>query len=885
MRNIFTFCTRSLVSLCLLGVFGSGLYGQACTTTASGSNCTRSSFPYGNILPNNGCGTFNTINPYSPGEYFTIPVLNGACYTVSTCGSPVDTRISAFQGASATTNPFAYNDDNGPDCSAAQASVVLVPNFTDVTTVDVREGACLVGGSSSITVKVRQNNNLTMTSSGADMCAGETRNLSATPASITGSIPTGAGDVGTFSGTGVNGTVFTAPSPAGASQIYTITYTFGYCNVTQDITVFNDPTVSAAGPDQVTCDPSTSLAGNTAAIGNGTWTIVSGPGSLTNAGSPAATVSGLIEDSTTVLVWTISNGPCLATTDTMLITREDAPTTPLAGSDFDICSDTATLGANNITVGQGTWSLIGGSGTIASPTSANSMVTGLAVGPNTFRWTSSNGNCPTLADDVVITRNAPPTLSNAGANQAICDTFAILAGSSPSVGTGTWAVVSGGGTVTSPANPNSTVTGLSVGSNTFVWSITNGICPASNDTLEIIRNSPPAAPTATGNTTVCEGSATMITAASAATSPSYLWWDSIVAGNTLAQTTVLNTGPLLDTTTFWLTVTDGATGCTSDRTPITVDVIPAPMVDLGPDTTVCQGDTVCFDAGAGLAGYVWNTSELTQSICTTTPGMYWVVVTDANNCQNLDTVFLNTNPTPMLDAGMDTEFCTGTSVTIGDVNPDPNATHSWSPSGNTPTISVNAGGTYILTATGTNGCEVSDTVLVTELDVPAAAFSMDTSGCPTILFSDNSTDATSWSWNFGNGTSGNGPTATQNYSNSGGGTYTVTLTVSNICGTDSSSQTLEISCLVGIDPLLSNLSVSLYPNPNQGQFRVSFSELKEDAEIQVFDMTGKEIYQRPIENPNGSHEEVIDLGEVSQGVYFFRLKVGSYQMTKRLVVE
>lgn len=858
---------------------------QTCSTTISGTSCNRSGFPFGNILPNQGCGNFNTINPYSPGEYFTLPVLNGACYTVSTCGSAVDTRLSAFQGASATTSPYAHNSGNGPDCTGNQASLVLVPNFTDVTTVDVREGACLAGGSSSITVKVRQNNNLAFTSSSADMCAGSTRTLAATPASVTGSIPAGAGDVGTFSGTGVNGTTFTAPSPAGASQIYTITYTFGYCNVTQDITVFNDPTIATAGPDQVTCDPTATLAGNVAAIGNGVWTIISGPGSVTNPGSPGATVSGLIEDSTTVVVWTISNGPCLASTDTVMITREDAPTTPVAGADFSVCSDSATLGGNSITVGQGMWSLIGGSGTIASPNSANSTVTSLGFGPNTFRWTSTNGNCPALFDDVVITRDQEPTQAAAGANQSICDTMAIMSGNAPSVGTGTWAVISGSGTPMSPNNPNSTINGIGVGTNLVTWTISNGTCPVSVDTVEVIRNTPPSLPTVSGNTTICEGSATQLTAMSGAANPSYLWWDSITAGNTLAQTTVFNTGPLVTTTTFYLSVTDGSTSCSSDRAAITVNVLPAPAVDLGADTTVCEGDTVCFDAGAGLSGYVWNTSELTQQICPSAPGMYWVIVTDANNCQNMDTVMLSNLPAPNLDAGMDVDFCTGSSVTIGETNPDSAATYIWNTTATTPTISVNTGGTYILTAVGANNCDVSDTVIVNELDVPTSAFSMDTSNCPLILFSDNSTDATSWSWNFGDGTTGNGQSPVHSYTNSGGGTYTVTLTVSNICGTDSSSQTLEISCLVGVDPLLSDLDVSLYPNPNQGRFQVNFNDLRQDADLQVFDLTGKEIYKKYVENPNGSHEEIIDLGEVSQGVYLFRLTVGDYQMTKRLIVK
>jgi len=883
-KTITLFKLGALLCLFTLGIFIPAS-SQTCTTTATGTpSCTvRSNFFYSDVqLP--GCGMTQTESPYSPGEYFRLPVLEGGCYTISTCNNSIDTKVSVYEGTQ-TTNPFAYNDDNGPECATAQASVVIVPNFTDYASVDVREGNCLAGGSASISVDVRQNNNLTFTSSSADMCEGETRTLSATPAPVTVTAQPGSGDVGTFIGTGVGGTTFTAPIPSGASQTYTVTYTFGYCSTTQDITVFKNPSPSIAGVDQIVCASSTVLSGNVATTGLGTWNVVSGPGTVANTNSPASNLTGLIEDSTTVLTWTISNGPCVPSVDTVTISRESAPTTPLAGNNANVCADSTMLMGNAITVGTGTWSLIGGTGTFTSPNSATTSVTGLGIGPNTFRWTAVNGNCPALTDDVVITRDEAPTMAFAGADQSSCDTFAILAGNAPSVGTGTWTVVTGGGSATSPNNPNTTVTGLTVGNNDIIWSIANGSCPASVDTISVTRNIPPAPPMVNGNTTVCEGSGTQLTATSSATTPSFLWWDSLTAGNTLAATAQYNTGPLNATTTFWVTTTDGSTNCTSDRGPITVTVLPAPAVSLGTDSTVCAGDTVCFDAGSNLQGYVWNTNEVTQVICPTTPGMYWVIVTDSNNCQNSDTVMLNNNPTPALDAGMDVEFCTGTTTTIGEVNPDTSATYMWNTMATTPTLSVSTGGTYVLTATSGAGCDAVDSVIVTERDVPTASFSIDTSNCPIIQFTDNSTDATAWSWDFGNGTGSSIASPSQDYTNSGGGAYNVTLTVTNLCGTDSITLPFEISCLVGIDPILTNLEVAIYPNPSQGTFKVQMSELRQDANIQIFELSGKEVYRSAVADPQGSYEERIDLGDVAQGMYFLRLTVGDYQMTKRLVVE
>ncbi|MFN8396637.1 MAG: hypothetical protein U0176_18575 [Bacteroidia bacterium] len=297
---------------------------QCGTNTQLGgqSGCVRSSFYLGEWLPNAGCGVATTISNYGPGYYFRMPVLQGGCYTVTTCGSGIDTHINAFQGAN-TTGPFAYDDDSGPYCTGLQASIIMTPNFTDYARVDVREYPCNAGGSSSITVQLWQNNNLSITSSAANMCEGQTRALTATPATVVVAAQPGSGDLGTFTGTGVSGTNFTAPTPASSSAANSITYTFGYCSTTQSITVFRNPTVANAGPDQLSCSATATLAGNAPTYGSGAWSIVSGPGTVTTPSSPTSTVTGLVSGTPTTLRWTISNGPCTASSDDVIITVDN----------------------------------------------------------------------------------------------------------------------------------------------------------------------------------------------------------------------------------------------------------------------------------------------------------------------------------------------------------------------------------------------------------------------------------------------------------------------------------------------------------------------------------------------------------------------------------
>lgn len=312
--------------VCSLFVFigaGSSLVNAQCASnTTSGTSCVRNG-PFSQEINVNACGAFTSVTNYSPATYFRTPVLNGGCYSVSTCGSSIDTQISAYQG-NATTNPFAYNDDNGPLCTGTAASINMIPNFTDFARVDVSQFNCLPGGTSSITVRVRQNNNLTFTSSAADMCQGQTRTISATPAPTTAF--GNAGDPGTYSGTGVTGTTFTAPTPAGASQNVTLTYTFGFCTATQVITVYRNPSPSNAGPDQTVGVNNTVLAATNPAFGTGTWTVIAGSGTFSNANDPSATVTGLSPGINTFR-WTVTNGPCTANSNDVNITFDGTPPT------------------------------------------------------------------------------------------------------------------------------------------------------------------------------------------------------------------------------------------------------------------------------------------------------------------------------------------------------------------------------------------------------------------------------------------------------------------------------------------------------------------------------------------------------------------------------
>lgn len=99
--------------------------------------------------------------------------------------------------------------------------------------------------------------------------------------------------------------------------------------------------------------------------------------------------------------------------------------------------------------------------------------------------TSSNGP---MSNVVTVTVNAAPTTADAGTDftTGACVTTATLAGNTPSTGSGTWTIVSGPGSVTTPSSPSSGVTGLQAGvATTFRWTISNSPCTDSFDEVTI----------------------------------------------------------------------------------------------------------------------------------------------------------------------------------------------------------------------------------------------------------------------------------------------------------------------------------------------------------------------------------------------------------------
>lgn len=316
---------------------------------------------------------------------------------------------------------------------------------------------------------------------------------------------------------------------------------------------------------------------------------------------------------------------------------------------------------------------------------------------------------------------------------------------------------------------------------------------------------------------------------------------------------------------------------------VNVTILNAPGVDLGADTTVCG--RLRLDAGFGAASYLWSTGDTTQTFRADQTGNYSVTVTISNGCTATDDINLVVNPIPISDMGPDTLICPGdTLCLIGGI--DAVNSYQWSTGAQTQSICVTGGGVYSVENTTAAGCSNSDTIQVF-FDAPRAVIDFDTNSCPIIFFFDASPGggATSWLWDFGDSTTATVQNPIHDYTNSGTGVYTVNLTTTNRCGISDTSAVVFVSCAIGIEELWRD-EVKVYPNPNEGDFRVALEGLTaSEGEILVLDVLGRSVWQQPLRSISSAETIDIQLPESASGIYFVKVRLGARYAVRKVRVE
>jgi hypothetical protein len=167
--------------------------------------------------------------------------------------------------------------------------------------------------------------------------------------------------------------------------------------------------------------------------------------------------------------------------------------------------------------------------------------------------------------------------------------------------------------------------------------------------------------------------------------------------------------------------------------------------------------------------------------------------------------------------------------------------------------------------------------------VAAFGFTVQPNGAD-VTFNAAASTGTSFDWTFGDGGTGSGVTVQHTYAT--GGSYTVCLVVTDsVCNsTDTICQT--VLATVGIEEGLIGQSLNLYPNPNDGKFRVEFQvEGLKNVEVRVMSLLGQVLYSNKPGNVSGTYREELDLSSQAAGVYILQIISEDGTVSRRVTVR
>lgn len=158
-------------------------------------------------------------------------------------------------------------------------------------------------------------------------------------------------------------------------------------------------------------------------------------------------------------------------------------------------------------------------------------------------------------------------------------------------------------------------------------------------------------------------------------------------------------------------------GCDTLSSSISITISQNFSVNLGNDTTICNGKSVILSAPSGFANYNWqlngnNIGSNSPSLNATQAGIYSVLITDSLGCTGTDSLAVNIN-TVIVSLGSDITICNNDSILITSTSGF--AQYQWLLNGNIIPLNTNSfyasmPGTYTVTVTDSIGCIASDSL-------------------------------------------------------------------------------------------------------------------------------------------------------------------------------
>ncbi len=665
-----------------------------------------------------GAGNSHTVSPSADITYTVTGTDVNGCEGTATVSITVDPGSVAPTGADATPSDICsgssstlsviggslepgatwewYTGSCGGTSAGSGSSISVSPSST--TTYYVRaEGSCNTTACASVTVTIKTNSTAPSSASASPdpVCLGDPVVLSFTGGT------SGTGAIAQWYESSCGGTAVGSGNSLSVTPSGTTTYYVRYegdCNTTSCVSVSvttdagGNPDISPAGPFCTTGSAVTLSA----ADAGGTWSGTGITDVSTGEFDPSVAGSG-----DHVITYTLP-GPC-ADSDTETIHVDDALDATISPQS-DMCASDAIIFLSAADAG-GTWSgpgIVDASTGEFDPAAAGS-------GDITISYVIGSGAClDSDTETFHVYADVDATINAAG---PFCTSDSPVLLTAASAG-GTW---SGTG-ITDPATGEFDPGSVTPGNYVITYDIVNGECSDSDTESISVQDAPD--PTITSATDFCvNGTSVLLSAAS--------------SGGTWSGTGITDpaTGAFDPSTagvgTHTITYENTAGSCVAtDQVDIEVHAEP----DIITDNTVeplCYGQangSIQISSSADSPVFTWPDMSTGDTYSNASAGSYTVSVQDAYGCTSSQSIVLG-QPAQLTASFSDVQqpSCNGdndgsltATATGGTVSGDYSWT--WSTGDNVQSVTNLPPGTYSLTVSDDNGCQIVISETLSEPD-------------------------------------------------------------------------------------------------------------------------------------------------------------------------
>jgi outer membrane protein assembly factor BamB len=602
------------------------------------------------------------------------------------------------------------------------------------------------------------------------------------------------------------------------------------------------------------------------------WNFSSSPVTDATAKNLSTTLQGAYS------VTAINEFGCKATSDLALILTTPKPAVAAIDGVNALCIG-ATSKLTNATVG-GVWS--SGAETIVI-VDASGNISPVAAGTGVINYTITANGCSNTSK-INIKVNETPVAPKAD-NVALC-----IGGTSSSLianASGGYSLLWYGSNATggqsSGTAPTPVVTSAGTTSYYVSQSNNNTTCESPRTKITVIVNTLPAAPVVSG-LSLCSGVTTSALNATAITGNSLLWYGVFQNGGASSSAAPMPSTSTVGSTDYYVSQTDGVTGCESPRSKLSVTINAAPLTPSVTSMIYCAGTTATSliassESGNTLKWYGTTATGGTSSNAAPIPvitsaGVISYYVSQSNTSSGCEgpraKLTVTVNETPVAPKADNVALCVGgtSSSLIANASGGysllwygSNATGGQS-SGTAPIPTTNAQGStdyYVSQSNNSTTCESPRTKITVSVG-PAPA-------TPTITRDANgnlTSSATSGNQWYKNGAEIIGATSTL-YKPTEVANYAVKI--QGVCVSPMS--TIYYFLITDVINLSATEFIKLAPNPFQNKLNFDFViKGYQKLNLDVFELaTGRKVTSRVGLTPGSP----VYLPELSGGTYIVRI--------------